>query len=311
MRDDDAQRSHPSTSTQATGPGPAHVGEDCEPRRLLEVAIDCVTAAGALLKARFDAPREIQRKGTGRIDLVTDADKASEALILVKLASAFPHHRVVAEESGARPGTGPVTWYVDPLDGTLNYSHRLPFYCVSVAAFGPTGTGTGTGGEALLAAAIFDPTRGELFSALQGGGAWLDGRPIHASSPAALEDALLCTGFPYDIHEHPELPLGLFGRLARSAQGMRRLGSAALDMAWVAAGRMDGFFELGLKPWDTAAAALVLAEAGAVVTRLDGAPFDVGCGDVLAAPPSIAPTLQAECRAFLESQRWRPHAYGG
>jgi myo-inositol-1(or 4)-monophosphatase len=272
---------------------------------LLEVAVTCARGAGALLRERFEQTRTIEHKGAGRINLVTDADKASEALIVSRLAERFPTHRIVAEESGVRGSRGGVCWFVDPLDGTTNYAHQLPLFCVTLGVEGPTETGQ----TALLAGVVYDPMRDELFTAGRGQGAFLNGRPLRVSEPASLDQALLCTGFPYDVHEHPEPSVGLFGHLVRHAQGMRRLGSAALDMAWVACGRLDGFFEFGLKPWDLAGASLVIAEAGGVVTRIDGEPFDVRCGDVLAAPPSIAGALQREVRAFLGGVTWSPSSF--
>lgn len=254
--------------------------------RALAEAIAC--DAGALLKARFEGPRTIELKGG--IDLVTDADRASEALILERLHREVPGHAVLAEETGARGLAGGFRWFVDPLDGTTNYAHGVPHFCVTLAVEDARG---------LAAGVVFDPLRDECFSAARGQGATLNGRVMCASAATALDRALLCTGFPYDVRERPERPLGLLGRLLTQARGMRRLGSAALDLAYVAAGRFDGFFEFGLKPWDVAAGGLLVAEAGGVMRRLDGAEWTALDGDVLAAAPGIADALGRECTAFV------------
>lgn len=277
------------------------------PRALLDVAVDAAREAGAVLMQRFHQARTIELKGEGRINLVTDADQASEAVLLAALARHCPGHRVVAEERGIVGPRADFTWFVDPLDGTTNYAHQLPFFCVTLGVEGPAEDGR----TRLLAGVVYDPTRDECFSAARGQGAFLNGVRLAVSGCASLERALLCTGFPYDVHQHPQAPLALFSRLVTRAQGMRRLGSAALDLAYVAAGRLDGFYELGLKPWDLAGAALLVQEAGGVMTRIDGAPLDVRVGDVLAAPPSLAPALTAECVAALRDVAWQPRAFQG
>lgn len=264
---------------------------------LRETAEEGARRAGRVLAERFERERTVEYKGG--IDLVTDADKASEAVLLAFLGERYPHHAVLAEESGLTQGRdgGGLRWVVDPLDGTTNYAHRLPHFSVSVAV---------EGAEGLLAGVVYDPLRDELFSAGRGLGATLNGRPLKPSACARLSEALLCTGFPYDVREKPALPLGLLGRFVTRARGMRRLGSAALDLCYVAAGRYDGYFEFGLKPWDIAAGALIAMEAGARVCHLDGAPMTLARGDVLASAPRLAPELEAECRAFLAELGWRP-----
>ena len=256
-------------------------------------------AAGAVLKNRFHDVRTIEIKDGLSANLVTDADKASEALILEWLAREVPKHAVLAEERGA-VGQGDYTWFVDPLDGTTNYAHAVPHFCVTLALQGPAG---------LLAGVSYDPIRDELFSAGLGEGATLNGRPLRASRVTRLEDAILGTGFPYDLQERPHLPLGLFTRLAMKAQGMRRMGSAALDFAYVAAGRLDGFFELGLKPWDTAAGALLISEAGGQLRRIDGAAYEPRFGDVLAAGPGVLQELTVICASFVEGAGWKPRPF--
>jgi myo-inositol-1(or 4)-monophosphatase len=264
------------------------------PHQLLDTAIEAARRAGAVLAERFAGERTIEYKGG--IDLVTDADRAAEKVMLELLAERYPGHGILAEESGVSRGEG-YRWILDPLDGTTNYSHRLPHFCVSVAV---------EGDEGLLAGVIHDPIRGETFAASRGGGATLNGEPICPADTTELDGALLCTGFPYDVRERPEAPLGLFNRLIKRAQGVRRFGSAALDLAYVACGRFDGFFEFGLKPWDIAAGALIVQEAGGRIARIDGEPLDLAVGDILGAAPGVYERIHAETAAFLQEIRWQP-----
>ncbi|MET0401787.1 MAG: inositol monophosphatase family protein [Cystobacter sp.] len=267
---------------------------DESPATLRRIAEEGARLAGRLLAERFQGERTIEYKGG--IDLVTDADRAAEKAVLGFLLQHYPHHAVLAEESGSRPGTG-LRWIVDPLDGTTNYAHQVPHFCVSVGVDGPDG---------LLAGAIYDPMREELFSAAKGQGATLNGRALKVSGCSEFSRALLCTGFPYDVHHKPEAPLGMLRRFIVRAQGMRRTGSAALDLAYVAAGRFDGYFEFGLKPWDEAAGALLVREAGGVMVRIDGEPHQVGHGDVLACTPELAERFISESRGFLADIGWSP-----
>jgi myo-inositol-1(or 4)-monophosphatase len=263
---------------------------------LLFTAEDAARRSGEVLAERYEHQRTIEFKGG--IDLVTDADKASERELLVYLRSRFPTHSILSEESGAT-GDDPIRWIVDPLDGTTNYSHRVAHFAVSVAVEGPQG---------LLAGAVFDPLRNEMFSAAKGRGARLNGEPIKASEVDSIARALLCTGFPYDVRERPEAPIGLFNRFVVRAQGIRRFGSAALDLAYVASGRFDGFFEFGLKAWDVAAGALLVSEAGGVISCIDGTPLNLFRGDVMASNRPLEPTLRKEIAAFLAEIRWKPRA---
>jgi myo-inositol-1(or 4)-monophosphatase len=238
----------------------------------------CLAAAQAgakVLRELAGKPRDIHFKG--RIDLVTDADRAAEEAVLLVLRERFPGARVLAEESGAS-GSGELRFIVDPLDGTTNYAHGLPLYCCTVAA-----EVKGT----LEAGCTVDPTRGEVFLARRGGGATLDGAPLRVSGVALLERALVCTGFPYGDREELPQMIANFGRLTERSRGTRRLGSAALDLAYVAAGRLDGFWETGLKPWDVAAGVLLVQEAGGVVTRFDGSQHQLTSGQIVAAAPGI------------------------
>lgn len=265
------------------------------PSALRRTAEEGARLAGRILAERFPRERTIEFKGG--IDLVTDADRASEEALLAFLRARHPTHAILAEESGATAGTDGLRWLVDPLDGTTNYAHRVPHFCVSVAVEGPDG---------VLAGAVYDPMLDELFSAARGEGATLNGLPLHASAVSTLDSALLCTGFPYDVRERPEGPVGLFTRFVLRAQGMRRTGSAAMDLAYVAAGRFDGFFEFGLKPWDIAAGSLLVEEAGGVIRHVTGAPFSVLRGDVIASAPALAPVLLAEAKHFIDTLGWTP-----
>ena len=273
---------------------------------LREAAIEAARLAGAVLREKLAQARTVAFKGEGRLNLVTDADHASERVLLDFLRARFPDHAILAEESGAA-GHSEHTWFIDPLDGTTNYAHGVPHFCVTLAVEGPA-VGSASG---MLAGVVYDPVRDELFAAAHGAGATLNGRPISVSGVSTLDGALLCTGFPYDLHEHPTAPLGLFNRLITQAQGVRRMGSAALDLAYVACGRFDGFFEFGLKPWDIAAGALLIAEAGGAMTQLDGAPFDVRVGDILAAGGALRPALERECGAFARQIGWRARRFEG
>jgi myo-inositol-1(or 4)-monophosphatase len=268
------------------------------PPELLAAAEGAVLRSGRLLAQRFAGHRTIEYKSSG-IDLVTDADRASEEQLLSYVRSHFPDAEILSEEAGQTKGSG-IRWLIDPLDGTTNYSHAVPHFCVTVAVDSP---------EGLLAGAVFDPIRDELFSAAKGAGASLNGKPLRVSAENTLRRALLCTGFPYDVRENPDAPLGLFNRMIRFSRGVRRFGSAALDLAYVAAGRFDGFFEFGLKPWDIAAGALLVTEAGGTITRIDGAPLDLSIGDVVAAGPGIEAQLKEECARFVAEIGWKPRPW--
>jgi myo-inositol-1(or 4)-monophosphatase len=243
------------------------------PRPLfLTTAIEAVVRAGQLQMAHFGRIFQIDKKGT--IDLVTEVDVAVERMFRALIAERFPDHQVLAEEMGGAAAVPPgPCWVFDPIDGTTNYAHGVPIFCASLALE--------IDGVAEVAA-VYDPNRQELFTAERGGGAFLNGVPLHVSAAERLVDALLVTGFPYDVHARVEEVVGLFGAFVGQARAVRRLGSAAIDLCWVAAGRMDGFWEADLKPWDVAGGALVVAEAGGRVTGSDGSPFTSRGGHVLA-----------------------------
>ena len=245
-----------------------------EPSRFLQLAIDAVLRAGAMQRAAFGGELAVSKKGT--IDLVTDVDVAIERMFRALVGERYPGHDVLGEELGAPSGDRPPSshcWIFDPIDGTTNFTHGLPIFCASLA-LEIEGT--------LAVAAVYDPSRDELFTAERGRGAWLNGQRVHVSAVPALVDALLVTGFPYTVHTDPDETLGLFGRFVTRSRAVRRLGSAALDVCYVAAGRMDGFWEQGLGPWDIAAAALLVEEAGGRISDLDGRPFQARTGRLLA-----------------------------
>jgi myo-inositol-1(or 4)-monophosphatase len=241
--------------------------------------------AGQLLRLGYDREHQVDYKGV--IDLVTEVDHQSEAFLLGEIQSLFPDHRIVSEEIGVVPGADSDQWYVDPLDGTVNYAHGVPFFCVSIA-YARRGTVT--------LGAVYDPMRDELFTAERGRGAWLNGKPIHASAAQDLQKSLLVTGFPYNAWSSPRNNLEYFGCFARITQGVRRLGSAALDLCYVGAGRLDGYWELTLNSWDVAAGGLIASEAGAQVTGLGGE------ADYISPPCSLlaaAPGLHAKMLEIL------------
>lgn len=254
----------------------------------LTTAIEAARAAGQLLRQELGGSRRITYKGA--INLVTEMDRRAERLIVGVLREAFPDHAVLAEESGVQAGTSGYRWIIDPLDGTTNYAHGLPMFCVSVALEAD--------GEVVLGVA-YDPNLEELFLAERGGGAFLNGEPIRVSETAALEESLLTTGFPYDIRSTTRTNLPEFAAFSLRARAVRRIGSAVLDLCYVAAGRFDGYWELALGPWDLAAGSLIVREAGGVVTNVRGGPFALEGPGVLATNGKIhhamLEVLEAAC----------------
>ena len=245
----------------------------------LEFACDLARAAGDVLKHYASRDKQVELKG--RANLVTVADKESEALIIREIQSRFPEHAVLAEESGLIDREADLArgcWIIDPLDGTTNYAHQFPMYSVSV--------GFEQHGE-ILCGAVYDPIRDELFSANRGGGAFLNGRPIEVSGTPDLAASLLLTGFPYDFREKVDSAIALFRAFLMASQAVRRAGSAALDLCYLATGRCDGFWELDLQPWDTAAGSVILKEAGGRVTGFRGEPFSVYDREILASNSRI------------------------
>lgn len=259
------------------------------------VARAAVGEASAMVLATWREAKTIRHKGA--VDIVTETDHAVEAAIVGRLTAAFPDHLIIAEESTSAttltcpPGDSHV-WYLDPLDGTTNFAHAYPHFAVSLAL------GRGTTMELGI---VHDPLRDETFVAKRGAGATLNGVPITVSSTAVLDDALLATGFPYDRREHLGLYLGFFADFVRRAQGVRRNGSAALDLCYVACGRLDGFWEWKLKPWDTAAGTLVVREAGGRVSDFRGAPFDLFGVQTLASNGQLHAAMVDMLTARLET----------
>jgi myo-inositol-1(or 4)-monophosphatase len=237
----------------------------------LPFAATIAREAGRLLKSKLNDRHTIDFKG--EIDIVTEADRMSEALILSAIRRRYPGHDILAEESSATKNGSSFRWIIDPLDGTTNYAHGYPVFCVSIALE--------IEGEICLGV-VFNPMLDEMFIAEKGGGATLNGRNLSVSETANLSHSLLATGFPYDIREDDNNNINYFTEMARKAQAIRRAGSAALDLAYVAAGRFDGFWELKLAPWDTAAGCLLVQEAGGLITELFGLPFHLQSPHVLA-----------------------------
>ncbi len=241
-------------------------------------------AAGMILRDGYSQKHQISYKGV--IDPVTEVDRAVEDLLLSEIARRWPGSHILAEESGVTQGDPAHQWYVDPLDGTVNYAHHIPIFSVSIAY--------AWRGEVRLGV-VYDPMRDELFTAERGGGARLNGKPIHVSQASELRESLLVTGFPYDAWDSPQDNFANFVKLAKLTQGVRRLGSAALDLCYVATGRFDGFWELSLKPWDVAAGGLIAEEAGARVTNLRGDPDYLSPPQsIVAAAPALHPKILRE-----------------
>jgi myo-inositol-1(or 4)-monophosphatase len=255
---------------------------------LLTTAVEAVTRAGDMMMARFGHDLRVDKKGT--IDLVTEVDIEVERMFRTLIGERFPEHAVLGEEFGgaAEILAGPC-WVFDPIDGTTNFAHGLPIFCSSVALE--------VNGLAEVAA-IYDPNRQELFTAERGGGAQMNGRPIHVSRADALVDAMLVTGFPYDVHQRVDEIVGLFAAFVGQARAVRRLGSAAIDLCSVAAGRLDGFWESDLKPWDIAGGALIVVEAGGRITGYDGGEFSSRGRQVLASNGRLHDQMLAVARDF-------------
>ncbi len=240
---------------------------------LRELAESLAHEAGGFIRGISDRGiQDIQFKGEGKRDLVTEADKGSEAIIVEAIRQRYPDHRILAEEGTSTGGEGAYRWIIDPLDGTTNYAHRYPLYCVSIAV---------ERDGVPLVGVVYAPYMRELFVATRGGGATLNGEPIHVSGVSDLMGGLLCTGFPYRI-DGPTNNLSNWGNFVLRTQATRRDGSAALDLCYVAAGRFDGFWELDLNPWDITAGALIVMEAGGTVSDPYGGAYSVEQKSVLA-----------------------------
>jgi len=262
------------------------------PDKIAQIGRQAALAAGAVMRQNYQKPHKITLKGT--IDPVTETDFQCQEIILATIRQAFPDHGFLAEERvgeggvGQPPPAGPepgpaglawdadappeCRWIIDPLDGTVNFAHGFPMFCVSIAL---------EADGRLTYGVIYEPLRDELFEGRRGGGAFLNGQPIRVSKIEKMERALIATGFPYDIRERVPETIARLGRMLANTQGVRRAGAAALDMCYVACGRLDGFYEENLKPWDTAAGLVIIAEAGGRITTFDGHPYDIYAPNIL------------------------------
>jgi len=245
----------------------------------VESAAKIAVEAGQLVRGFYQ--RGVATEYKGEVDLVTEADRSSERLIRERLLAAFPEHGIYGEEGTRDRMDRAYRWYIDPLDGTTNFAHRYPVFCVSMGLqYRPPDLAPGQDGE-VVAAIIYDPMRDELFVAEKGRGAYLNGEPIHVSGVSDLAEGLLATGFPSrKRHENPNIHF--YQQITLRSHGVRRQGSAALDLAYTACGRFDGYWEFYLNPWDTSAGYLLLTEAGGTMTRFDGSPFLLDSREVLA-----------------------------
>jgi myo-inositol-1(or 4)-monophosphatase len=252
--------------------------------------------AGALLMQYFHQGLKIEYKGDA--DLVTAADRAAEALIRERITQQFPSHDVLGEEQGLNDQGSDYRWYVDPLDGTTNFAHGYPVFCVSMALEHRALQHRASAGAKRVAGVVYDPTRDELFSAELGKGAHLNGKPIHVSKAATLKECLLATGFPsHKRHKNPNIHF--YHQITLRTHGVRRAGSAALDLCNVASGRFDGFWEFNLNPWDTAAGVLIVEEAGGKVSRFDGSPFEIDSHETLGSNGLVHAALMHEFKEIF------------
>lgn len=259
----------------------------------LQTAIDIVIRAGEIQLARRGSGFQVSKKGT--TDLVTEVDLECERMCRELLAERFPSHDVLAEEGGQKIARGSrCRWVFDPLDGTTNYAHGLPIFCASLGLEIDGRTEVG---------AVYDPSRRELFTAERGGGAALNGSPVRVSNTATLIDSLLVTGFPYGVQRGTGDLLEIFGAFLSQARAVRRLGSAALDLCYVATGRFEAFWEQHLKPWDVCAGALIVEEAGGRVTGMDGSAFDASAGHLIASNGPLHEEMLRVIREVRSSPR--------
>jgi myo-inositol-1(or 4)-monophosphatase len=258
----------------------------------LSVAWEAASLAGTLIRAHWQEPKIINYKGA--IDLVTSVDRECERQIVEVLRNNFPKHSILAEEETDLGIEGRYRWIIDPLDGTTNFAHGYPQFCVSIAL---------ECDDEVILGLVYDPLRGECFKAVKGEGATLNGGFIHVSAVKELDKALLATGFPYDQREKADLYLSFFKEFMTRSQGIRRNGSAALDLCYVACGRIDGFWELKLRPWDTAAGALIVAEAGGKLSDFSGNSFSIWGDETLASNGAIHSEMAELTKATLKSLR--------
>ncbi|MBF0493854.1 MAG: inositol monophosphatase [Candidatus Omnitrophica bacterium] len=231
---------------------------------MLKVAVKAAKTAGKYALSRVGKIQTIDTK-MGYSDLVTDVDKMSEKIVIGIIKKSFPEHEILAEESGKTLGTDKYTWVIDPIDGTTNFAHGFPFFCVSVGVMH---------NEEIILGAVYDPSKKELFTSIKGKGAYLNGKRIKVSLHTSIRKSMIATGFAYHVAGKIR-SIKYFMNVIKKCQAIRRAGSAALDLCYVACGRFDGFWEFGLSPWDTAAAYLIVQEAGGIVTNLEGGKYDI------------------------------------
>ncbi|KAB7628393.1 inositol-1-monophosphatase [Alkalilimnicola sp. S0819] len=255
---------------------------------MVNMAVRAARAAGNIIVRHMDRLDAVSIESKGRNDFVSDVDRLAEQEIIQILRKAYPHHAILGEESGAHgQADDEYLWVIDPLDGTTNYLHGVPHFAVSIALRHQ---------GRLEAGVIYDPLRQELFTAARGQGAQLDGRRIRVSDRRGLDGALLGTGFPFKAQQHMDAYLDMFRALSRHASDLRRAGAASLDLAYVACGRLDGFWEIGLQPWDIAAGALLIQEAGGIVGDLQGGPSFLDSGHVVAGNRKVFSGMVREIR---------------
>ncbi|MFZ5877588.1 MAG: inositol monophosphatase family protein [Nitrospirota bacterium] len=248
----------------------------------LDLAVDAARAAGEIIRTGMSDALDIRYKGA--INLVTQIDVAAERAVVERLRARTPDHDILAEEGSNRTGGSPYRWLIDPLDGTTNYAHRFPFFCVSIGL---------QQDDHVVLGVVLDPVRDELFAAVRGGGATLNGSPLSVSATETLDKSLVVTGFAYDPQYDTNVNFRHFEAMSRVVRGVRRTGSAALDLCYVAAGRSDGFWELALSPWDTAAGQVIVEEAGGRVTDFSGRAFSPDIPEILATNGKIHDAMLA------------------
>jgi myo-inositol-1(or 4)-monophosphatase len=253
----------------------------------LDFAVELAREAGDVLKHYMDREKHVELKG--QANLVTIADKESESLIIRRILARYPNHAILAEESGVSGtrDTGASKWIIDPLDGTTNFAHQYPFFCVSIG-FEQAGN--------ILCGAVYDPCRDEMFSGGRGVGSFVNGRPLRVSSVDKLSGALILTGFPYGVRQKMKAAMSQFEAFLFQSQAVRRGGSAALDLCYIAQGRCDGFWEMDLHPWDTAAGLVILAEAAGRLTDFAGNPFSIYGKQIVASNGRIHDEMVAVLR---------------
>ncbi|MCK5450154.1 MAG: inositol monophosphatase [Candidatus Omnitrophica bacterium] len=254
-----------------------------EVERMRKVAMEAALKAGKYALKRLDGVKEISQKD-GVNNLVTDVDRLSEKMIIDHIHKIFPSHSILAEESGEHDGKGEFKWIIDPLDGTTNYAHGFPVFCVSIGVIGADGKSK--------IGVVYDPSRNEIFYAEEGGGAFLNKKNIRVSTKESVQESLIATGFAYSL-EGKVSSIDYFRTILNHAQAVRRAGSAAIDLCYVACGRFDGFWEMGLSPWDTAAGYLIVKEAGGSITTLDGMDFNIFSKEIISTNSRIHKELLA------------------